>query len=1328
MKEGLVSGNSSGRLEKDRVPSGRLIVKKRGGATSYGGSSGRKVFDSKKEKKRPRLILSDSDSDKGLVVSPRRKMLCGTSRESNGSAAPKKSGGCYFNREEIEVDRNRVKPEPVKHREDSKIGRNDFFEDEIERKGSRMDVFEYTDDDDIDLQKPKREKLDYDDEDDDFDMGGLKHLTPSGRRMEFENGGNINIMFDKRKKTNSDRINSLLIENNREADHLGQSRFEMKKEDGSFCPVGLPKEKQRVSCDETIRVQGKNGVLKVIVNKKKKVVNAERITSHCQVKENKKSSVSADTSNCSTSYKASPFPKRKCSGKPSSFVKLENNQRNMRKLSSPKNSKVHDWKRGDSDTSSRLVQKKVDTCSSKKEVSIKGDKILTSENFPSSEAKDGERKCGTEKQLLRNQIRDMLINAGWTIDYRPRRDKNYNDSVYINPTGTAYWSIVNAYYALKTQFEDEESEGKPHGSSFHFTPIPDEVLGKLTRQTRKKREKEMKKKRKEERGNKNVQRASRKKSAKNKHSVESTDSGTNDEKLSSLIKKGGRLLKGKIKKNIGIGKNAKGISQSQKSSFSKEAGYVNGEMLIHEEGKLTGLSHKGVPREDGKLIGTSYKGMLKPFEVHKPYIPSNALDAKKNKRQGGYALLVRRSNKGESPDSDDFIPYAGKRTVLSWLVDSGAIPLSGKVQYMNRRRTRVMLEGWITRDGIHCGCCSKILSVSKFEIHAGSKLRQPFQNIFVENGSSLLQCQLDAWNKQENSAFRGFHFVDLDGDDPNDDTCGICGDGGDLICCDGCPSTFHQSCLDIQILPKGDWHCPNCSCKICDVSGDTTSERDSAPISALLTCSLCERKYHHSCIQEKDAVPVDSSYPCTSFCGKKCNQIFQKLQKLLGVKHDLEAGFSWTLIRRSDVDSDTSVRGLPLRTECNSKLAVALAVMDECFLPIFDRRSGINLIHNVLYNCGSNLNRLNYGGFYTIILERGDEIISAASIRIHGTRLAEMPFIGTRHIYRRQGMCRRLLNAVQSALQSLNVMKLIIPAIPELMHTWTVVFGFEPLNESHRKEMKSMNMLVFPGTDLLQKVLLKHESAEGNVHMADAKPIDAEANTNFVPEVTKNSDVSKVDGDLGVSDEGASNACEVTKNSDVSKVDGDLGVSDEGVSNACDTKNSDVSKVDGDLGVSDEGVSNACDTKNSDVSKVDGDLGVSDEGVVSNSCEEAKNSDVSKVGGDFGVSDEGVVSNACEVSEEVDTVRTPVMHDALDPPCGSMLHVCEDATLRNSEESDVVKSLHSEVTHDELALDSKAAGIENAHEVTTEAAAVEPDRECSGETEIHNTSEIHPLF
>ncbi|XP_068699252.1 chromodomain-helicase-DNA-binding protein 4-like isoform X3 [Montipora foliosa] len=49
-------------------------------------------------------------------------------------------------------------------------------------------------------------------------------------------------------------------------------------------------------------------------------------------------------------------------------------------------------------------------------------------------------------------------------------------------------------------------------------------------------------------------------------------------------------------------------------------------------------------------------------------------------------------------------------------------------------------------------------------------------------------------------------------EDMHSDYCRVCKDGGQLLCCDSCPSAYHLHCLipPMKKIPGGDWRCPRC--------------------------------------------------------------------------------------------------------------------------------------------------------------------------------------------------------------------------------------------------------------------------------------------------------------------------------------------------------------------------------------------------------------------------------------------------------------------------------------------------------------------------------------
>lgn len=62
-------------------------------------------------------------------------------------------------------------------------------------------------------------------------------------------------------------------------------------------------------------------------------------------------------------------------------------------------------------------------------------------------------------------------------------------------------------------------------------------------------------------------------------------------------------------------------------------------------------------------------------------------------------------------------------------------------------------------------------------------------------------------------------------------------------------------------------------------------------------------------------------------------------------------GFYCTILKCNHGDQKIhSAQEIALQAECHTKLAVALTIMEECFIPMVDPGTGVQVIPHVMYN------------------------------------------------------------------------------------------------------------------------------------------------------------------------------------------------------------------------------------------------------------------------------------------------------------------------------------------------------------------------------------------
>ncbi|XP_030524326.1 uncharacterized protein LOC115736661 [Rhodamnia argentea] len=422
------------------------------------------------------------------------------------------------------------------------------------------------------------------------------------------------------------------------------------------------------------------------------------------------------------------------------------------------------------------------------------------------------------------------------------------------------------------------------------------------------------------------------------------------------------------------------------------------------------------------------------------------------------------------------------RNVLSWLADNDRVLSRRKVYYRRGKNRSTLAEGRVIRGGIKCSCCKKAFTLRGFAYHAGRNDQRIASCIFLEDGRSLLDCQKQILSDRRMSRFTIEQHDKTKRkwkDGKNDSICSVCHYGGELILCDQCPSSFHQICLGLKEVPQGDWFCPSCCCAICCQSKLKEDAMQHVDDENALKCNQCERKYHLGCLRKKGATNLESYSKRDWYCSKNCKTIFLGLNKLLGKPIQVGMGnLTWTLSRSINTDYiDVSDRHIESVIETNCKLNVAIDVMHECFEPVKEPYARRDLIEDIIFSRGSELKRLNFRGFYTVLLEKNDELISVACVRVFGDKVAEVPLVGTRSQFRRRGMCRILMNELEKKLKELAVAKLVLPAVPSLINTWTTSFRFTKMTSLERLQYLDYTFLDFQDTTMCQKHLLESPSA-----------------------------------------------------------------------------------------------------------------------------------------------------------------------------------------------------------------------------------------------------------
>ncbi|KAJ3689119.1 hypothetical protein LUZ61_018283 [Rhynchospora tenuis] len=417
-----------------------------------------------------------------------------------------------------------------------------------------------------------------------------------------------------------------------------------------------------------------------------------------------------------------------------------------------------------------------------------------------------------------------------------------------------------------------------------------------------------------------------------------------------------------------------------------------------------------------------------------------------------------------------------------------------------------LLKGHIIGSGIYCDCCSKLISPSQFEAHAGRPAtRKPYNNTYIHTETD------------QGSTYTSLHeLAVMLSKDPalnprrSDDLCRTCGDGGTLVVCDICPRAFHPECVGLKDIPEGQFFCRLCKpskrvdgnngqveqivmqctriaiapetsvggCVLCEVPGFcATGFNDET----MLLCDQCDKEYHIGCLRKHNIADFEKLPEEDWFCTGDCKRIHEAIRSvvLAGAMQPEPSDLDLVRRKRSEKGLDTEAEpDLKWRLlssnwtgeDCKFLFGKAVDILHDLFSPIQDATMKQDLIPQMIM--GGKWKTWDYHGMCCAILTEGSSVVSVALLRVMGENVAELPLVATSPDAQGLGYFPCLFNCIERMLMNLEVKHFVIPSAEETEAFWTSKFGFSKITTQQLTEvLNGTRMTALQGTSVLHKLI-----------------------------------------------------------------------------------------------------------------------------------------------------------------------------------------------------------------------------------------------------------------